>query len=255
MGSALITGATSGIGLEIAWQLAAESNDLVLVARGEQRLEETAEHIRQVAGVRVEILSADLANLEGTEAVCRRLEDERRPIGLLVNNAGFGLGQDFVGGSVERELQALDVMVRAVLMTSHAAASGMVRRGGGGILNIASMTALTAQGTYSAHKAWVRTFSEGLAAELAGTGVHVTAACPGLVHTQFHDRVGVDAGQWPDLAFIPARVVAEQAIEAVRRGRVLVTPSVRYRALAGALRMAPRSLVRRIAGPAASGRN
>jgi len=255
MGSALVTGATSGIGLEIAWQLAAERNDLVLVARTTARLEELAEQIRQVAGVRVEALSADLATSTGALAVADRLRSTTRPIGLLVNNAGFGLGQDFVGGELSRELAALDAMVRAVLITSHTAASEMVARGRGAILNVASMTALTAQGTYSAHKAWVRTFTEGLAAELRGTGVTATAVCPGLVRTEFHERSHVDAGQWPAFAFTTPTHVAEVALEAARRGRVLVTPTLRYKAVAAALKVAPRSVVRRVAGPGLSGRD
>ncbi|MCF2706105.1 SDR family oxidoreductase [Arcanobacterium haemolyticum] len=254
MGSALITGATSGIGLEIAWELAAEHNDLVLVARNLERLESIAAEIRQTAGVQVEIFQADLSTLEGAEAVAERLKDSERPIGLLVNNAGFGLGQEFTGGSLERELAALDTMVRAVLITCHAAASVMAERGWGGILNVSSITSLTVQGTYSAHKAWVRTFTEGLAADLNGRGVHVTAVCPGLVHTEFHERSHVDSSQWSNFAFMSANYVARVAIDAVRRGTVIVTPSIRYKAVAAVLRAAPRSLIRAFAGPGRSGR-
>ena len=110
MATALITGATSGIGREIAWQLAAERMNLILVARSADRLEEVAEHIRQVADVEVEVLPADLSQAEGTLRVCERLIDDERPVGLLVNNAGFGLGQDFVGGDIERELNALNTV-------------------------------------------------------------------------------------------------------------------------------------------------
>ncbi len=254
MGTALITGATSGIGLEIAWELAAEKNDLVLVARNKERLEKIAEEMRQIAGIQVEVLSADLSTMEGALAVAERVGSPERPIGLLVNNAGFGLGQDFVGGSLNRELQGLNTMVRAVLITCHAAADAMTRRGYGGILNVASMTALTAQGSYSAHKAWVKTFTEGLAARLEGTGVTVTAVCPGLVHTEFHERSNVDSTQWPDVAFSSPNVVARAAIDGVRRGAVIVTPTLRYRAAAAILRLAPRSLIRRFAGPGLSGR-
>ena len=114
MGSALITGATSGLGLEFAWELAAEYNNLVLVARDADRLEAVAEELRATTNVVVEILPADLSTEEGTAAVAARLEQEERPIGLLVNNAGFGLGQDFVDGSLERELEGLNVMVRVL---------------------------------------------------------------------------------------------------------------------------------------------
>lgn len=253
MATALITGASSGIGLEIAWQLAAECNDLILVARNKSALEALAEQIYQTAHVNVEVLPADLSTDEGIELVCERLDRPEAPVGILVNNAGFGLGQDFLEGDVKREEAALNVMVKAVMLTCRAAAPGMVKRGGGGILNVSSLTSLTAQGTYSAHKAWVRTFTEGLAASLEGTGVHATVVCPGLVHTGFHDAANVDSSQWSEVSFISAELVAKQAIEGLRRGKVIVTPSVRYRAVAGFLRLAPRGLVRRFAGPGLSG--
>ena len=125
MGTALITGASSGLGLEIAWELAAEGNDLVLVARNAERLGTIAEQMRQVANIRVEVLVADLSTQAGALTVADRISSASRPIGLLVNNAGFGLGQDFVRGSMERELEGLDTMVRAVLITCHAAAATM----------------------------------------------------------------------------------------------------------------------------------
>ena len=254
MGTALVTGATSGIGKEIAWQLAGEGNDIVLVARNVASLEEYAAKLRTFTGQQVEILSADLATEDGARAVGERVASQDRPIGLVVNNAGFGIGQHMIGGSLDRELAGMDVMARAILIICHYAANEFARRGYGAILNISSMTSLTAPGAYSAHKAWVRTFSEGLAETLRPHGVNVTVSCPGLVHTEFHERSNVDSSQWPDFAFLPAHKVASQSIEAVRRGRVIITPSALYSAAAGILRMSPRSLVRRVAGPGRSGR-
>lgn len=254
MGTALVTGATSGIGLELAWQLAAARHHLVLVARSTDRLEPVAHQIRSAAGVRVEVLPADLAEPAGRAAVVTRLEQDEAPVGLLVNNAGFGLGQHLLGGDLAREEQALEVMVRAVLELSKAAAEAMVRRGHGAILNVSSMSALTAMGTYAAHKAWVLTFTEALAAELAPTPVTATALCPGLVRTEFHERAGLEASAWPAAAWVDVEHVAGAALAAVRRGQVVVVPSLRYRAAATALRHAPRWLVRRVAGPATSNR-
>jgi len=254
MGTALVTGATSGIGKEIAWQLAGEGNDIVLVARNTAALDDYADKIRNFTGQRVETFSADLATEEGARAVGERVASQDRPIGLVVNNAGFGIGQNMIGGSLDRELAGIDVMARAILIICHYAANEFARRGYGAILNISSMTSLTAQGTYSAHKAWVRTFSEGLAESLRPHGVSVTVSCPGLVHTEFHERSNVDSNQWPGYAFIPVEKVASQSIEAARRSRVIVTPSALYSAAAALLRVSPRSLVRRIAGPGRSGR-
>ena len=253
MGTALVTGATSGLGLEIAWQLAQARHDLVLVARTPERLRVVAEEMRQFAGVQVETLQADLSKRDELERVAERLQETSKPVGLLVNNAGFGLGQRFVGGDLAREEDALDVMVRAVMVASHAAAGAMVERGRGAILNVSSMTAHTAMGTYAAHKAWVRTFTEGLASELRGTGVTATVLNPGLTHTEFHARAAMDESAWPAFVWLQADDVARQALDAVRRGQVICTPSLRYQIANAALRASPRWLVRRVAGRASLG--
>ena len=254
MGRALITGASSGLGAEFAWILAAEQNDLVLVARSEDRLQELAHDLRQLAGVRVEVLPADLATDEGIAAVSTRLEDTASPITLLVNNAGMGLGQDFVTGSAQREEHVERVMVRAVMLLSQAAARAMVARGRGTIINVASITSMTVQGTYSAHKAWVKVFTEGLAADLAGTGVNATVVLPGLMHTEFHERSHVDSSQWAEATFLPVDKVVRATLDAARRGKVVVVPGALYKLTYGALKFAPRSLVRFFAGPKLSGR-
>ena len=179
----------------------------------------------------------------------RRAEDvAARPIDLLINNAGFAVGQAFVGGDPAQEKRALAVMVSAVMELTHAVLPGMVARGHGAVLNISSVTALTAMGTYAAHKAWVRTFTEGLVSELRGTGVTATVVNPGLTRTEFHERAGMDETAWPDAAWLRAEDVARAALEAVRRGQVICTPSARYRTVNAALRLAPRWLVRRVAG-------
>ncbi|WP_418607978.1 SDR family NAD(P)-dependent oxidoreductase [Georgenia sp. SUBG003] len=159
-----------------------------------------------------------------------------------------------LGGDLAREELALDVMVRSVLVLSKVAAEEMTARGRGAILNVSSMSAFTTMGTYAAHKAWVVTFTEGLAVELQGTGVTATALCPGLVRTEFHASAGLDASVWPEGAWVGVEKVAADALKAVRRGKVIVTPSVRYAAAGAVLRLVPRSLVRRVAGPATSGR-
>ncbi|GIG37090.1 SDR family NAD(P)-dependent oxidoreductase [Cellulomonas pakistanensis] len=245
MGTALITGASSGLGLEFAWQLATARHDVVLVARDAERLERLAAQLRAAAGVHAEVLPADLTDRADLERVAERLRATERPVGLLVNNAGIGLGQRFVGSDLATQEAALDLMVRGVLVLAHAAAGAMVERGRGAILNVGSVAALMTSGTYSAHKAWVRTFTEGLAAELAGTGVTATVVSPGLTRTEFHERAGLRAEQaYPAVAWLSADRVVAAALADVRRGAVLSTPSLRYRVASGALRVLPRSALR-----------
>ncbi|WP_402462958.1 SDR family NAD(P)-dependent oxidoreductase [Isoptericola aurantiacus] len=253
MGTALVTGATAGLGLEFVWQLATARHDLVLVARDAERLDQVAGQVRAAAGVRVEVLPADLAVADDVAVVAERLAvagdepgEARRPVGLLVNNAGFATAQRFVGGELDVELAAVDVMVRAVVQLTHAATGQMTARGRGAVLNVASVAALTAGGTYAAAKAYVRTFTEALAVELKGTGVTATALCPGFVHTEFHDRAGLDMTSVPEIGWLDAPFVVSQALADVRRGVVLSTPSLRYKAGSALLRALPRSAVRAI---------
>jgi uncharacterized protein len=250
MGTALVTGATAGLGLEFAWQLATARHHLVLGARDTERLEEVARQIRAAAGVDVEVIAADLALPDDVARVAERLavtgekEGDPRPVGLLVNNAGFGISQPFVEGDLDVELRAVDVMVRAVLVLTRAAVGQMTARGRGAILNVGSVAALTAGGTYAAIKAWVRTFTEGLAVELQGTGVTATVVAPGLTHTEFHERASADVAAYPEVVWLEAPRVVSDALADVRRGTVLSTPSVRYKAVSALLRVAPRSAVR-----------
>lgn len=248
MGTALITGASSGLGAEYAWQLAADHHNLVLVARRADLLESLAHQIRSAAGVHVEVLARDLADREALADVTARLTTGTRPVGLLVNNAGFGLGARFLLSDDAAEERALDVMVRAVLVLSHAAAGAMVDRGRGALLNVSSIAQNTAMGSYAAHKAWVRAFTESLATELVGTGVTATAVLPGLVRTGFHEAAGMKPDVWPEFGWLTAEQVVSDSLRAVRRGQVLCVPSVRYKATNALLQVAPRRIVRPLTG-------
>lgn len=241
-----MTGASAGLGEEYCWQLAAARHDLVLVARNEGRLNTLAHDLEQIAGVEAEVLVADLSTQEGRNRVATRLCDESKPVGLLVNNAGFGRGRPFLDGDFQEEIDGLNVMVRAVMELTHAAGRAMVARGRGAILNVSSVASDTGMGTYSAHKAWVKAFSEGIAEELRGTGVSVTAVMPGMVNTGFHDRTAVNTADIASISWITAEQVVAESLAAVRRGQVLVTPSLRYKVTSTVVKFAPRWAVRAV---------
>jgi short-subunit dehydrogenase len=243
--TALITGATAGIGLAFCEVLAQEGTPLVVVARDTARLEDIARRLSSAHGISVQVLPADLATEPGCQRVMDRLTDADAPIDLLVNNAGFGLNQDFVGGDLAEEERLLDVLVRATLRLTHAALPGMVDRGSGAILNVSSVAGWTPIGTYSAAKSWVTVFTEGLAAELAGTGVSATAVCPGFTRTEFHERAAMEMPGVPEWAWLDARRVAQEGLGAARAGRPVSVPSKRYTSLALALQYTPRPVLRR----------
>jgi short-subunit dehydrogenase len=254
MATALNTGASAGLGLEFAWQLASARHNLVLVARNRERLEGIAQQIESVAGVHVEVLPADLSQRDQVEVVAKRLRSQDNPVGLLVNNAGYAVHKRFLASDIGEQEKLLAVMVNSVMVLSQAAAQQMIERGRGAILNVSSVAALTASGTYSAHKAWVRSFTEGLAVELNGTGVTATALCPGFVHTEFHERAGIDYSGFPEIAWLNADQVVATALQDVRRGAVISTPSLRYQLASGLLRTLPRAAVRALQSNGGAGR-
>jgi len=239
MATALVTGATAGIGKAFAQRLAAGGHGLVLVARDVERLEGLAESLRIAHGVPVEVLPADLSDPEALERVAQRLRDDAPPVDLLVNNAGFSVRGSFVGGDLAAELRMLDVLVRAVLVLSHAAAPGMVARGRGALITVSSVASFLPGGTYSAAKAWATTFTTSLALELQGTGVTATALCPGYVRTEFHDRAGLDMSSLPGWAWLDADRLVRDCLADVRRGRSVSVPSRRYSAVVMLLRHLP----------------
>ncbi|MGB7818426.1 MAG: SDR family oxidoreductase [Ornithinibacter sp.] len=244
MSVALVTGASAGIGRAFAERLANEGSDLVVVARDRARLDILARGLEARHGVSVEVLVADLADRDQVQLVCRRLADPVRPVELLVNNAGFGFRSSFLDNDIGREEAGLDVMVRAVLLTCHSAGRAMRERGQGRIINVSSVASFLPNGTYSAAKSFVTVFSEGLASELSGTGVSVTALCPGLTRTEFHDRAGVQLSALPDWLWLDADAVVQDALSDAAAGKVISVPGVQWKVLTATIRALPSPVLR-----------
>jgi short-subunit dehydrogenase len=239
MATALVTGASSGIGNAFARRLAQDGHDLVLVARDTARLDRLAEQLGADHGVRVEVLTADLLQRADLDRVSERLRDDERAVDLLVNNAGQAFRGRFVGGDLADEENQVDLLIRAVLVLTHAAVPGMVRRGHGAVITTSSVASFLPGGTYSAAKAWATTFTMSLALELRGTGVTATALCPGYVRTEFHPRAGLDMSKLPGWAWLDADRLVAECLDEVRRGRAVSVPSWRYRVAVAALRHLP----------------
>jgi uncharacterized protein len=246
-GYALVTGATAGLGASFARRLAAEGRDLVLVARTPARLESMAADLRDRFAVQVEVLPADLSTPDGCATVAVRVGQPERPVDTLVNNAGIGLYRRFGEAPLADEQRLLDLNVGSVLALTHAAVGAMTARGRGEIINVSSVAGFVPRGpstTYAAGKAWVTSFSEGLSLLLAGTGVRITAVCPGFTHTEFHARAKADMSATPSWMWLDAdRVVAEGLADA-RAGVVISVPSKRYKVLLMLVKVLPRSVVR-----------
>ncbi len=238
----VVTGASSGIGAELARELARRGYGVTLVARRAEKLQELADELSDAHGIEAAVESADLQERDGRDALADRLAG--KGVVGLVNNAGYG----DTGPFVESDLDWLQGMVQlncqALLHLSGRLLPAMVDNGAGAVLNLASLAScqpIPNMATYAATKAFVLSFSEALHTELAGTGVSVTAVQPGPVKTDFWELAG-DKGKQPGAAFLPADTVARQAIAGMAEGRRTVVPSLKWKGAALAGRFAPRTI-------------
>ncbi|CAM2890226.1 SDR family NAD(P)-dependent oxidoreductase [Skermania piniformis] len=242
---ALVTGPTAGIGAGFAHRLASLGYDLVLVARDEQRLVDLAADLGRRYAARAEILPADLATAAGRDAVSERLA---RGVQFLVNNAGIGITGEFWELDPATLQTQLDVNVTAVMQLTRAALPPMVGAAAGSIVNVASVAGLLGGrgSTYSASKAYVIAFTEGLANSLAGTGVRIQALCPGFVRTEFHERAGIDMSRLPAPMWLTVDQVVAESQADLANGKVISVPGLQYKVLTTAGRVIPRSVVSRL---------
>jgi short-subunit dehydrogenase len=204
-----------------------------------------AERLRATYGAEVEVLAADLTVPRQRDKVVRRLQDDEHPIEILVNNAGYGLPLAFERNAIDDEVRHLELHVEAPMRLAHAALTPMLARGSGRIINVASIAAFIPRGTYAAVKAWVVSFSRWANVRYGPRGVTVTAVCPGFVHTNFHERLGLPPGQEgvPDAMWLNAADVVREGLHDAARGKAVSIPSLRYRLVIGLTRLLPTGLV------------
>jgi len=249
--AALITGASAGIGAEIARELARRGHGLVLVARRRNKLEEIAAELSADHGIRAEAVGCDLGNAASRQRLPARIASLGLDVAILVNNAGFATGGPFHESDPGRELDQVRVLVEAPMALTSAFLPAMVERGRGAILNVAStagMQPLPYSAGYSAAKAYVLTFSEALHQELRGSGVTVTALAPGPVSTEFWDAAGWEAaGQSfekavPRPAWVTAEQTAKAGVDGLAGGRRVVIPGIQIRTAMLAARYLPHAV-------------
>jgi short-subunit dehydrogenase len=228
--TALITGATSGIGAAYANLLANEGFDLVLVARDLPRLKKVAKELGKTFGIKTECIKADL----------------NKPIEVLVNNAGFGIKDSFLDSDLNREQELLDVLVTAPMRLTHALLPGLVKRNEGVIVNVSSVASFIAGGTYSAAKSYLTVFTEYLHTELKGTNIKVSALCPGFTKTEFHARGKMKMGGLPNYMWSDVNAVVKKSWKYAKAGKAICIPGWQYMLLSTIARVAPRPLVRKV---------
>jgi len=248
---AVVTGASAGIGKVFCERFAARGHDLLLVARDGNRLQALKQELEQAYGVGVEVFPADLTIDTDVSLLAETLA--RSPnLAVLVNNAGFGTRDSLADASPARQEAMLQLHTMAPMRLTQAALPVLLKNQRGAIVNVSSVASFLFSANnvnYCATKAYLRAFSEGLAAELAGTGVRVQALCPGFTHSEFHRRMGVNAADIPGWMWLSATSVVDTSLAALERGwPVVCVPSIRYKFIVLLLRFTPRWLIARVTG-------
>ena len=245
MATALVTGATAGIGFSYAQLLANEGFDLVLVARDLPRLNKVAKELAKAYGIKAETLKADLTKPFQLAKVEKRLASNSKPIEVLINNAGFGIKDSFVDSALVKEQELLDVLVTAPMRLTHSVLPQMVKRDSGVIVNVSSVASFIAGGTYSAAKSYLTVFSEYLHTELRDTNIKVSALCPGFTRTEFHARGKMKMGGLPNYMWTDVNDVVKKSWKYAKAGKVICIPGWQYMLLSTIARIAPRPIVRK----------
>ena len=238
--TALITGASSGLGAEYARHYASVGHRVVLVARDTVRLSALAKELSDTFGVDAEVLAADLHIAKDRNRVAERLRSVADPVRVLVNNAGYGIAGDLDSSDPQEESDHLTIHVTAPLELTKAALPGMLERGEGRIIIVSSVAGYLARGTYSAHKAWGLTFARSANETYRRRGVHVSAVAPGFTRTEFHQRMAMETAGIPGALWLSAPRVVLESVRAVEKGRAVVIPSSRYKILVAVAALLPK---------------
>lgn len=248
--TALVTGASSGLGEEFARELARRHANLVLTARSRDKLEQLASDLARVNGVTTHVIVQDLSEADGAAALCKELRTRGISVDHLINNAGFGSAGRFESADVEREARMVRVNCESVVVLSRALVRGMLDRRRGGILNVASTAGhqpTPFMSTYGASKAFVLSFTLALAEELRGSGVHALVLCPGPVPTGFQAAASIPSGALLSVAKLDAHTVVERALDAYAARAVIKTPGIVNSVQTLASKVLPRALIVRAA--------
>jgi len=248
--TALITGASSGIGLELAELFAADGSDLVLVARREDRLKELADRLETEYGVKVHVLPKDLSEPKAPDEIFAQLKKEKIQVDVLVNNAGFGVKGIIPEIDLDQQLDMVQVNVKALTHLTRLFLPGMIERGYGGVLNVGSLAAFQPGpnlAVYFATKAYVLSYTEALAEEISNPDIKISCLAPGPVRTEFGEKSDLEDSLLFKVSLMDSEPVVRAGYEGFRKGKVIVIPGLKQQIVPFLNRFTPRSVVRKIA--------